>query len=141
MQDLRWIKSLNFFALGFCLNFQKIQLLIYAILEQWMEHIVKYITGLFFLAITTLDADKEILILALVLVAQEDRVNWLWFLGKIAPYLTSLQDQEAVIISNRLKSLFSAVSECFPSTTYSYYSKHSYDNLRVSYEEVEAQKF
>ena len=93
------------------------------------------------LAVTSLDADEEILILAWALVPQEDRANWLWFLGKIAPYLTSLQDPEAVIISDRLKGLASAVSECFPSAIHSYCSKHLYDNLRHSYGEVVAQKF
>ena len=52
------------------------------------------------LAVTSLDADKEILILAWALVPQEDRENWLWFLRKIAPYLTSLQDPDAVITSD-----------------------------------------
>lgn len=55
--------------------------------------------------------------------------------------VTSLQDPEAVIISNRLKGLASAVSECFPSAIHSYCSKHLYDNLRLSYGEVVAQKF
>ena len=67
--------------------------------------------------------------------------NWLLFLRKIASFLTSLQDPEAVIISDRLKGLASAVSECFPSAIHSYCSKHLYDNLRVSYGEVVAQKF
>ena len=91
--------------------------------------------------VTSLDADKEILILVWALVFQEDQANWLWFLGKIAPYLTSLQDPEAVIISDRLKGLLSAVSECFSSTIHSYCSKHFYDNLRHSYGKVVAQKF
>lgn len=42
------------------------------------------------LAVTTLDTDEEILILAWTLVPQQDHANWLWFLRKIAPYLTSL---------------------------------------------------
>lgn len=93
------------------------------------------------LAVITLDADDEILILAWALVPQEDHANWLWFFRKIAPYLTSLQDPDAVIISDRLKGLVSAVSICFPSTTHSYCSKHFYDNLRVSYGEIVAQSF
>lgn len=87
------------------------------------------------------DADEEILILAWALVLQEDHANWLWFLRKIAPYLTSLQDPDVVIISDCLKGLVSAVSICFPSATYSYCSKHRYDNLRVSYGEIVAQRF
>lgn len=90
------------------------------------------------LPVMTLDADEEILILAWALVPQEDQVNWLWFLRKIAPYLTSLQDPEAVIISDRLKGL---AAEYFPSATHSYCSKHLYDNLRVSYGEVVAKFF
>lgn len=93
------------------------------------------------LAVTTLDADEEILILAWALVPQEDHANWLWFLRKIAPYLTSLQDPDAVIISDRLKGFASAVSICIPSATYSYSSKHFYDHLRLSYGEIVAQKF
>ena len=93
------------------------------------------------LAVTTLDADEEILILAWALVPQEDQANWLWFLRKIAPYLTFLQNLNAVIISDRLKGLASAVSICFPSATHSYCSKHLYDNLRLSYGEIIAQKF
>ena len=93
------------------------------------------------LAVTSLDADEEILILAWALVLQKDRANWLWFLRKIAPYLTSLQDPEVVIISDQLKGLASAVSKCFHSAIHSYCSKHLYDNLRHSYGKVVAQKF
>lgn len=74
--------------------------------------------------VTSLDVDKKILILAWALVPQEDRKNWLWFLRKIAPYLTSLQDPDAVIISNQLKGIISAATECFPSATHTYCSKH-----------------
>lgn len=35
----------------------------------------------------------------------------------------------------------SAVAEYFPHSTYSYCSKHLYDNIRTSYREVIAQKF
>ena len=96
---------------------------------------------LVFLAVTFLDADKEILILAWALVPQEDCENWLWFLRKITPYLTSLQDPDVVIISDRLKSITSAVTECFPSATHTYCSKHLYDNVRHSYGKVVAQNF
>lgn len=105
-----------------------------------MGHIVKHVIGLFCWQ-SQVDADEEILILAWALVPQEDHANWLWFLRKTAPYLTSLQDPDAVIISDCLKGLVSAVSKCFPSATYSYCSKHRYDNLRVSYGEIVAQRF
>lgn len=55
---------------------------------------------LVFLAITSLDGDEEVLILAWALVPQEDHENWLWFLRKIAPYLTFFHDLDAVIISD-----------------------------------------
>lgn len=42
------------------------------------------------LAVTSLDADEEILILAWALVPREDRANWLWFLRKIVQYLSHL---------------------------------------------------
>lgn len=93
------------------------------------------------LAVMSLDADEEILILVWALVPQEDRENWLWFLRKIAPYLTTLQDPDAVIISDQLKGITSAVTECFPSATYTYCRKHPYDNMRHSYRKVVAQKF
>ncbi len=60
---------------------------------------------------------------------------------KIAPYLTSFQDPDAVIISDRLKGIGSAVTEFFPFAPHSYCSKHLYDNVRHNYGEVVAQKF
>ena len=93
------------------------------------------------LTVTSLDADKEILILILPLISQEDLENWLRFLKKIAPYLTVFQDLDAVIISNRLKGIASAVTEYFLFATHSYCSKHLYDNVRHNYGEVVAQKF
>lgn len=52
------------------------------------------------LAVTSLDGDEEVLILAWALVSQEDHENWLWFLRKIAPYLTFFHNPDVVIISN-----------------------------------------
>ncbi len=69
----------------------------------------------------------------MALVPHEDRKNWLWFLKKIAPYLTSFQDPDAVIIIDRLKNTASAVTECFPFATHSYCSKHLYDNVEHNY--------
>lgn len=40
------------------------------------------------LAVTSLDGEEEILVLAWALVPVEDRADWLWFLRKIAPPLT-----------------------------------------------------
>ena len=82
------------------------------------------------LAVTSPDTDKEILILAWVLVPPEDRKNWLGFLKRIAPYLTSFQDPDAVIISDRLKDIANAITECFPFATHSYCSNHLYDKVR-----------
>lgn len=93
------------------------------------------------LAITSLNGDEEVLILAWALVPQEDHENWLWFLTKIAPYLTFFHDSDAVIISDRLKGIASAVTKCFPSATHCYCSKDLYDNVRHNYGEVVAQKF
>ena len=56
--------------------------------------------GLVLLVVTFLNRDKEVLILAWALVPQEDYENWLWFLRKIAPYLTFFYDPDTVIISN-----------------------------------------
>lgn len=93
------------------------------------------------LAVTSLDGEGEILVLAWELVPVEDRANWLWFLQKIAPYLTAFQDSDSVIISNCLKGIASAVAECFPHSTHSYCSQHLCDNIRTSYGEIVAQKF
>lgn len=93
------------------------------------------------LAVTFLDEEREIFVLAWALVPVEDRANWLWFLQKIAPYLTALQDSDFVIISDRLKGIASAVAECFPYSTHSYCSKHLCDNIRTSFGEIVAQKF
>lgn len=63
--------------------FRKFNWLIYGILEQWMEgHCKSMVTGLFFLAVTSLDADKETVILCMGIsntLLQENRVNWLRF--------------------------------------------------------------
>lgn len=42
------------------------------------------------LAVTFLDAEEEILVLAWALVTVEDRANWIWSLQKIAPYFIAL---------------------------------------------------
>lgn len=65
----------------------------------------------------------------------------MWFLRKIVLYLTSLQDPDAIIISDQLKGITSVVTKYFPFITYTYSSKHLYDNMRYSYGEVVAQKF
>ncbi len=97
--------------------------------------------GLVLLAVSSLDGGEYIPVLAWALVLVEDQANWLWFLRKIAPYLTALQDPDSAIISDRLKKIDTAVAECFPHATHSYCSKHFCDNVRNSFGEIIAQKF
>lgn len=92
--------------------------------------ILSSVSRLVFLTSTLFDTDEKTFILAKKLVSQEDRINWLGFLKRIAPYLTYLQDSKVVIIGDSPKDLASAVAECFSPAINSYGSKYLYDALR-----------
>ena len=78
----------------------------------------------------TLDGNNEILPLAWAVVPIKDKDNWIWFLSHIKEWFYRIDAEGVVIMSDRDKSLDSAVSEVFSDTYHSRCCQHLADNLQ-----------
>ena len=85
------------------------------------------------LVISTLDGNGQIIPIAWCLCCGENKKNWCWFLRGIKPFLLGMNEDDAVVISDRDKGLAGAVPKVFPHAAHGHCVFHIGQNVRNEY--------
>nr|POF14755.1 hypothetical protein CFP56_43602 [Quercus suber] len=72
------------------------------------------------LSTTTKDGNDNIFLVAMVVVEQENKYSWIWFLGQFADDIGRPEQLNLVFISDRQKSLILAMETLFPTVEHRY---------------------
>ncbi|XP_030958619.1 uncharacterized protein LOC115980526 [Quercus lobata] len=89
------------------------------------------------LSATAKDGNDNIFPVVMVVVKQENKDSWTWFLEQFTDDNGRLEELNLVFISDRQKGLLPAMETLFPTVEHRYYVKHIYNNFKVNHKGME----
>ncbi|XP_030959190.1 uncharacterized protein LOC115981155 [Quercus lobata] len=98
---------------------------------------IKHKFGGQILSATAKDANDNIFPVVMVVVEQETRESWIWFLEIFADDIGGPEELQLVFISDGQKGLIPAIETLFPIVEHRYCVKYIYNNFKVDHKGLE----
>ncbi|KAK9993015.1 hypothetical protein SO802_022718 [Lithocarpus litseifolius] len=89
------------------------------------------------LSATAKDGNDNIFPVAMAVVEQKNKDNWIWFLEQFIDDIGRLEELNLVFISDKQKGLLPAIETLFPTIEHGYCVKHIYNNFKVNHKGME----